>query len=219
MPTCPIDFSRQETTVSSTTLPADTLPKTLLELAGVARSMPRLDDCAIVVIDAQREYVDGRLPLAGVGASVDEIGRLLARARAARAPIIHVVHNGAGLFAPGTAGVEIIAAADPAPGEPVLVKKLPNAFASTDLATRLAALKRPTTVLVGFMTHMCVEATARAAIDLGLKAAVVAAATATRDLPDTIGGGVITAAEVQRNALAAIADRFATIVAREADIA
>jgi nicotinamidase-related amidase len=66
---------------------------------------------------------------------------------------------------------------------------------------------------------MCVEASARAAIDLGLTAAVVAAATATRDLPDPIGGGTIAATEVQRNALAAIADRFATIVAREADIA
>jgi nicotinamidase-related amidase len=219
MPRRPSEFIRQETIVYTQTAPADTLPKTLLALAGVARAMPRLDDSAIVVIDAQREYVDGRLPLAGVGAAIDEIGRLLGRARAARAPILHVVHNGAGLFAPGTAGVGIIAAADPAPGEPVLVKKLPNAFASTDLATRLAALKRPTTVLVGFMTHMCVEATARAAIDLGLKAAVVAAATATRDLPDAFGRGVIPAVEVQRNALAAIGDRFATIVPREADIA
>jgi nicotinamidase-related amidase len=192
--------------------------KTLLELAGAARTTPRLSDCAIVVIDAQREYVDGRLPLVGVGAALDEIGRLLARARAERTPIIHVVHHGAGLFAPGTAGAEIIAAADPAPGEPVLVKKLPNAFASTDLADRVAALKRDTIVLVGFMTHMCVEATARAAIDLGIKAAVVAAATATRDLPDPVGGGVIYAAEVQRNALAAINDRFATVVAREAEI-
>lgn len=191
---------------------------TLLELAGARATAPRLDDCAIVVIDAQREYVDGRLPLAGVGAALDEIGRLLARARAARAPILHVVHNGAGLFAPGSAGAEIIAAADPAPGEPVLVKKLPNAFASTDLADRLTALKRGSVVMVGFMTHMCVEATARASIDLGFKATVIAAATATRDLPDPLGGGVITAAEVQRNALAAINDRFATVVAREAEL-
>jgi nicotinamidase-related amidase len=192
--------------------------KTLLELAGAAATAPRLSDCAIVVIDAQREYVDGRLPLAGIDAALDEIGRLIARARAARTPIIHVVHNGAGLFAPGSAGAEIVAIADPAPGEPVLIKKLPNAFASTDLADRVTALKRDRIVLVGFMTHMCVEATARAAIDLGLKAAVVAAATATRDLPDPIGGGTVPAAEVQRNALAAINDRFAAIVAREAEI-
>jgi len=60
---------------------------------------------------------------------------------------------------------------------------------------------------------MCVEATARAAIDFGLKATVVASATATRDLPDPLTGATVPAAEVQRNALAALNDRFATIVA------
>ena len=61
------------------------------------------------------------------------------------------------------------------------------------------------------MTHMCVEATARASIDLGFKATVIASATATRPLPDPLGGASLTADEVQRNALAAIADRFATV--------
>src|SRR5262249_7106340 len=101
--------------------------------------------------------------------------------------------------------------ADPAPDEAVIQKSLPNAFASTDLASRLAALKKPHVILAGFMTHLCVEATARASIDLGFKATVVASATATRDLPDALTGATVTAAEVQRNALTAIADRFATV--------
>ena len=101
--------------------------------------------------------------------------------------------------------------AKPAPGEAVVHKSLPNAFASTDLASRLAALKKPNVLIVGFMTHMCVEATARASIDLGFKATVVASATATRALPDPLGGAALSADEVQRNALAAIADRFATV--------
>ena len=138
------------------------------------------------------------------------------RGRAPRrgTPIIHAVHNGkgGGPFAPGSAGAGIATPATPAPGEAGVSKRLPNAFASTDLADRLHALKRPELVLVGFMTHMCVEATARAAIDNGLKATVVASATATRDLPDPISGQAVPAAEVQRNALAALADRFATIV-------
>ncbi|MCZ7658063.1 MAG: cysteine hydrolase [Xanthobacteraceae bacterium] len=190
-------------------------PKTLLEMAGVSPVPARLGEAAVVVIDAQHEYLDGAVPLSGVTPALDEIGRLLARARAQRTPIIHVVHHGrpGGLFAPGSAGAEIAPPASPAPGEAVIGKGLPNAFASTDLADRLHALKRPSLVLVGFMTHMCVEATARAAIDLGFKATVVASATATRDLPDPAGSGVIPAAEVQRNALAALADRFATVVA------
>ena len=189
-------------------------PKTLLEIAGVIATPARLANAAVVVIDAQQEYVGGRLALPGVGPALEEIGRLLERARAVTAPIIHIVHQGNpdGPFAPGSPGAEIASPANPAPGEAVVAKRLPNAFASTDLADRLAALKRPEIVLVGFMTHMCVEATARGAIDVGLKATVVASATATRDLPDPLTGQTVSAAEVQRNALAALADRFAAIV-------
>jgi nicotinamidase-related amidase len=189
-------------------------PKTLLEMAGILPMPSRLSDAVIVVIDAQREYVNGALPLPQVRPALDEIERLLGRARSAGTPIIHIVHHGkpGSVFAPGTVGAAIAPQAAPAPGEPVVGKRLPNAFASTDLGDRVAALKRPAIVVVGFMTHMCVEATARASIDLGLKATIVASATATRDLPDPISGAILPAAEVQRNALAAIADRFATIV-------
>jgi nicotinamidase-related amidase len=188
-------------------------PKTLLEMAGVTPTMPPLSESTVVIIDAQREYVDGKLPLVGVQPALAEIGKLLERARAAQAPVIHIVHQGraGGAFGPDTTGFEIAAPAAPAPGEAVVHKSLPNAFASTDLASRLAALKKPQVILAGFMTHLCVEATARASIDLGFKATVVASATATRDLPDAITDGMVPAAEVQRNALAAIADRFATV--------
>jgi hypothetical protein len=50
-------------------------PMTLLELAGVTPAPARLGDAVVVVIDAQREYVDGALPLPGVTAALDEIGR------------------------------------------------------------------------------------------------------------------------------------------------
>ena len=195
-------------------------PKTLLEIAGAAPKPARLGDAVVVVIDAQHEYVDGALPLPGVKPALDEIGKLLKRARAKGTPVIHVVHHGreGGLFAPGSHGAEIAPPAAPAPGEAVVGKRLPNAFVSTDLAERLLALHRGEIVFVGFMTHMCLEATARAAIDNGFKATVVAAGTATRDLPDPLGGNPVPAADVQRNALAALADRFATIVPNAAAI-
>jgi nicotinamidase-related amidase len=189
-------------------------PKTLLELAGAVPAPLRLQEAVVVVIDAQHEYVDGALPLPGVRPALEEIGRLLARARHLMTPVIHVVHHGQpdGLFAPGSEGAEVVSPATPAPNEPVLSKRLPNAFGSTDLADRVHALKKPGVILVGFMTHMCVEATARAATDLGLRATLIAAATATRDLSDPLTGQLIPAAEVQRNALAALSDRFAVIV-------
>ena len=56
-------------------------PKTLLEMAGATPAPPPLSESTIVVIDAQREYVDGKLPLTNVEAALAEIGKLLARAR------------------------------------------------------------------------------------------------------------------------------------------
>ena len=71
-------------------------------------------------------------------------------------------------------------------------------------------LGRTQLVIAGFMTHMCVSSTARAAVDLGYKATVAADAAATRDLPDPMGG-VIAADALHRAALAELADRFAVV--------
>ena len=106
---------------------------------------------------------------------------------------------------------DIVAELAPAGSEPVVVKGLPNAFAGTNLHEVLRQSGRSTLILAGFMTHMCISATARAALDLGLRSTVVAGATATRDLPDPIGG-VVPAETVHRTALAELADRFAVVV-------
>ena len=195
-------------------------PKTLLQLAGVTPAPSRLADAAIVVIDAQNEYTDGPLALPGVDRAVDEIAGLIARARLHGAPVVHAKHVGrpGGAFDPEAPRGAIIDAVAPAPGEHVVEKRLPNAFAGTDLGQHLTGVGRNEIVVVGFMTHMCVEATTRSAVDHGLKVTVVAAATATRDLPDPIADGTVPAAEVQRNALAALADRFASVVATAAQV-
>jgi len=195
-------------------------PKTLLEMAGATAVPTHLADSVLIIIDAQHEYVDGKLPLSGVNAAVDEIGALLARARKTGTPIIHVQHRGrpGGAFGPDTGGFAIVDAAAPAGAETVIEKSLPNAFAGTTFGAALETTGRKQLILTGFMTHMCVEATARAALDHGFKTSVVAAATATRDLPDPLTGNTVPAAEVQRNALTALSDRFATIAANAAAI-
>ncbi|PKA40260.1 cysteine hydrolase [Rhizobium sullae] len=193
------------------------VPLTLLQHAGVTPKTADWSKSAVVVIDAQNEYVDGGLPLHGVTAAVEEIHALLDAARRDGVPIIHIVHHapGSGLFATGSYGAEIIPALTPSGGEAVIPKTLPNAFAGTTLAAALAAIAEQTgrsdVILVGFMTHMCISATARAALDLGIKATVIASAAASRDLPDPLGG-MIPAETVHRTALAEIADRFATVV-------
>ncbi len=196
--------------------------KTLFQLAGVTQTPPVLAECAVVVIDAQREYVDGHLPLTGIAPALAALGRLIAAARAAGAPVIHVAHRGAegsgGPFDPNGPGFAFAAPALPAPGEAVVEKRLPNSFAGTDLKDRLAATGRTHVIFAGFMTHMCVSATTRAALDLGFTSYVVADAAATRPLPDPLGGPDLAAQDIHRTALAELADRFATVVTT-ADIA
>ena len=190
--------------------------KTLFQLAGAVLPKPDLTQSALVIIDAQREYVDGLLPLEGVGPALEAIGRLLDAARAAGTPVIHVAHRGApgsgGPFDPERDGFAFAAPALPVPGEAVVAKALPSAFAGTDLDARFAATGRARLILAGFMTHMCVSTTARAALHRGLSAVVVGDAAATRALPDPLGGPDIPAREIHRAALAEIADRFAPVV-------
>jgi nicotinamidase-related amidase len=185
-------------------------------MAGADLSPAPLAASTLVVIDAQNEYLDGKLALPGIAAAVDALARLLAKARAAGAPVVHVQHKGrtGGLFDLDARGGAIIGAVQPVGGESVVTKPLPNAFAGTDLEATLKRLGRSQLVIAGFMTHMCVSSTARAALDLGYKATVAADAAATRALPDPMGG-VIGADALHRAALAALADRFAIVATVE----
>lgn len=204
--------------LQSVSLHAAEMPPTLFDLAGAKPAPGRLSDSVLVIIDAQREYVDGKLPLAGIGASLRAAAALLARARRAGTPVIHVVHRGkGGLFDPATPYYEIVPQLRPAAGEPVVEKTLPNAFAATDLAGAIERTGRKSLILIGYMTHMCVSTTARAALERGYRSTVVADATATRDLPDG-QGGIIPAATLQAASLAALADRFAVVVRGGSDI-
>lgn len=187
-------------------------PKTLLEMAGADLRPGALAQSAVVVIDAQNEYLDGKLALPGISPAVDAISRLLAKAREAGAPIIHIAHKGrpGGLFDREGHGGAIIDAVAPVSGEAVIEKPLPNAFAQTSLDAELKQLGRTSVILAGFMTHMCVSSTARAALDLGYRVTVAGDAAATRDLPDP-SGGVISADALHRAALAELGDRFAVV--------
>jgi nicotinamidase-related amidase len=192
-------------------------PQTLLQMAGVTPAPPPVEDSALVLIDCQREYAEGALVLPGVEAALDEAARLLAFAREAGIPVIHIRHKGrpGGLFGEGGETFEICDAVDPQVGEILIDKTLPNAFAGTTLDDHLKEIGRKHLIVAGFMTHMCVSSTVRSALDHGYMSTVVADACATRDLPDGpggVGGGVIAAADLHRAELAALSDRFATVL-------
>ena len=198
-----------------------TIPQTLIQIAGGVARVASWQEAVLLVIDHQTEYTTGRAPMSGIDAAVTEIAALLAQARAAGAPVIHVVHHGkpgGAMFDPQGPHVAIIAGIEPVAGEVTVVKGLPNSFAGTTLDAELKKTGRKSLVVAGFATHMCVSTTVRSALDHGYAATVVAAACATRDLPDPLGGQPLAAADIQRIALAELADRFATVVARAADL-
>ena len=174
---------------------------TMLQMAGATPTPATMADGILLIVDAQREYTDGLLPLTGVAAAVDALTMLLEKARN-----------------PSSTGYEIVSPLTPRAGETIIDKGLPNAFAGTDLAKHLAASERKNLIVGGFMTHMCVSATVRAATDLGFMSTIAADTVATRDLPDATGGGTIGADAINRITLAALSDRFAWVVGRAAQI-
>lgn len=187
-------------------------PKTLLQMSGADPTPGALSSGSLVLIDCQCEYTDGKLPLTGVEAALSEIAGLLDRARRIGTPIIHIQHHGApgGAFDLDGPGGQFAPQAAPIEGETIIRKKLPNSFAGTSLEETLNSIGKTEALFAGFMTHMCVSSTARAALDLGYRSTVVASAAATRDLPSPLGG-IIPAGQLHENALTALADRFAII--------
>ncbi|MFD7630740.1 isochorismatase family protein [Streptomyces sp. NPDC059851] len=185
----------------------------LRDVIGLHDRLPRLADSALILIDFQNTYRSGVMALEGAAPALAAAERLLAAARAAGAPVIHVVNDG-GEGTPYDIRAEIGAISTevaPVEGEPVVVKHLPNAFQDTALEQTLRELGAGgELVLAGFMTHMCVAATAQGAFTLGYRATVVAEATATRPLPSP-DGTVLTAAALQTAALTTIADLFGTV--------
>ena len=198
------------------------MTRTLLDIAGVVRRAPSFRDSILLIIDHQLEYRVGGLVLAGIEDAIRENQRLLAMARAAAAPVIHIVtYGGPGspIFARPGPFSAIIPELAPLAGEAVIEKDFPSSFAGTTLAEAITQTGRRSLIVTGFMTHMCVSTTVRAALDHGLECTVVSAATATRDLPDPLGGGTVPAATVQRAALTELADRFALVVANSESLA
>jgi nicotinamidase-related amidase len=194
-----------------------TAPKTLLELSGADLNPPKLAEACLVLIDIQNEYRAGPLALPDAEPAIAVAAKLLARARKSGAAIFHIAHKGraGSLFDRAADRGAIVAELAPLAGELVIEKELPNAFAGTDLQAQLAASGRKNIVLAGFMTHMCVSSTARAALDLGFRTTIDADSCATRDLPDG-RGGTLAARTIHEVALAELSDRFAIIARGDA---
>jgi len=187
--------------------------KTLREVAGLGHTPTTVGKSALVLIDCQNTYREGVMQLDGVEPALVECQKLLKRFRDAGRPVIHIQHD-AGVGSPYDVKGHSGAIADlvaPRAGEPVVVKTYPSSFEKTNLDEILKGLGVKDITIAGFMTHVCVNSTARAAFNHGYNATVVADATATRSLPNP-SGGVVPAREMHNASLAALHDFFAVVV-------
>jgi|SRR5471032_1392336 len=199
------------------------MSRTIRSIAGVPPvSLIDCSSTALVLIDFQNEYYDGRLPIPDGQAALRHAVELVALADARRMPVFHVQHIGAAggvLFADGGALAAIHPALTPAPHHQVLRKTTTSSFASTDLHARLQDHGIRTIIVAGLMTHMCVSTAVRDARQFGAASyhvIVAADACATRDI-DGWDGGVVGHRTLHDATLTALSDNFADVL-RTADI-
>jgi nicotinamidase-related amidase len=162
---------------------------------------------ALLVIDIQNDYFPGgRYPLVGPLTAAKNAYMLLQCFREHGGHHIHIQHISlepdATFFIKGDSGSDIHDSAAHFEGEPIVYKHEPNSFLNTNLLEVLKGWDIERVVITGMMTHMCVDATARAAGDLGFKVIVAEDACASRDLKH--GDTVIPADHVHKAFLAAL---------------
>jgi nicotinamidase-related amidase len=169
----------------------------------------------LLIIDIQNDYFPGgAMPLVGPENAAAMASAVLERFRRDGEPVVHVQHiwdeQDATFMRPGTAGVEIHPSVAPIAGEPVISKAYPNSFRETTLGQTLTSLGVDELVVAGMMTSMCVDASVRAANDLGYRVTVVADACAAPDLE--FDGRLVPGSDVHTAFLAALSDSYATVV-------
>lgn len=173
---------------------------------------------AFLIVDIQRDYFPGgRYSLAEPDAAAEAAARVLASFREAGDAVVHLQHvwdaDDAAFFKPGTPGVEIDPRVAPADDEPLLQKAAPNGFLGTALEQTLRDRGIDQLVVAGMMSSMCVDATVRAAVDLGFAVTVVHDACAAPDL--TFAGETIPARAVHGSFMAALDGNYARLTSAE----
>ncbi|POT99656.1 cysteine hydrolase [Escherichia sp. ESNIH1] len=172
----------------------------------------------LIVIDLQNEYLPtGKLPLTHIDMAAANAARVIADFRQHGHPVFHIRHESASedapIFTPGSEGVQIQPTVIPAENELVIVKNHINAFRDTDLKAQLDAQGVEEIIIVGAMSHMCVDACVRAAVDMGYPVTILHDACATLDL--TFNNVTVPAAHVHAAMMAAFEFGYGKAISTE----
>lgn len=171
-------------------------------------------ETALIIIDVQNDYFDGgAMPLVGAYKASENARLVLERFRTEAKPIIHVRHiaenPGATFFVPDTDGSKIHDNVKPRTNEKTIIKHYPNSFRDTELFDYLKNKNIENLVICGMQTHMCIDATVRAAKDFGFTIILIGDACATKDME--INGQHVKASDVQNSFLAALNRIYASV--------
>jgi nicotinamidase-related amidase len=157
------------------------------------------------------------MELVGMEQAAHNAALVLQICREASLPILHIQHisirPGSTFFLPDTPGVAIYTSVAPLPGETIIQKHYPNSFRETDLLTILKKSDVESVIICGAMSHMCVDATTRAAFDFGFRCTVIEDACATRNL--VFKGMTIEAGKVHAAFMAALSFPYAKVISAQ----
>jgi nicotinamidase-related amidase len=172
----------------------------------------------LILVDIQNDYfAGGRMELEGISEAGQKAAELLSVFRENNWRTFHIQHlaarKGATFFLPDTEGAEIHDCIKPLSDETVIQKFYPNSFRETALLEELKKNQIGQVVICGAMSHMCIDATTRAAFDLGFKCMVIQDACATRNLE--FGGKTIAAEQVHGSFMAALGSAYAGVLTLE----
>ncbi len=170
---------------------------------------------ALLIVDIQNDYFEnGIMTLTGSLQASEKAALILDKFRKEQLPVIFIQHIAtrpdAIFFLPNTEGAEIHKNVKPLDAEKIIIKHFPNSFRETELQQYLKELGVNELVICGMMTHMCIDATTRAAKDLGYECTVIGDACATRD--QEIFGEKVEAKEVHKAFLSALNYFYARVI-------
>ena len=172
----------------------------------------------LILVDIQNDYFPGgAMELVGIREAVAKAKELLSFFRENSWPTYHIQHisgqENATFFLPDTMGVEIHDDIKPFADERVISKHYPNSFRETGLLEELNKNRITQLIICGAMSHMCIDATTRAAFDFGFHCMVIQDACATKDLE--FGDKTIAAEQVHGSFMAALGSAYARVLSLE----
>lgn len=173
---------------------------------------------ALILVDIQRDYFpQGKMELSGSVEASRKAGQLLKYFRRENLPVIHIRHistrKDATFFLPDTDGILFHDSVRPVAGETVIEKHFPNSFRDTRLKECLDSRNIRELVVCGMMSHMCIDATVRAAFDNGYNCLVAYDACASKDI--SLAGVDVPAKQVHAAFMAALASVYAKVLRAE----